>query len=56
MVPDVGYLLTMPPQILLVVAKPEVYRAPGSDTYIVFGEAKVRLFLLHLLCPAHPPV
>lgn len=25
--------------ILLVVAKPEVFKAPGSDTYIVFGEA-----------------
>jgi nascent polypeptide-associated complex subunit alpha len=24
--------------ILLVVANPEVYKSPGSDTYIVFGE------------------
>ncbi|KAJ9116065.1 hypothetical protein QFC20_000738 [Naganishia adeliensis] len=33
-------VLKRPRGILLVVAKPEVYRAPGSDTYIVFGEAK----------------
>ena len=24
--------------VLLVVANPEVYKSPGSDTYIVFGE------------------
>ncbi|KAJ9099856.1 hypothetical protein QFC21_003859 [Naganishia friedmannii] len=34
-------VLKRPRGILLVVAKPEVYRAPGSDTYIVFGEAKL---------------
>merc|ERR1719419_2112259 len=27
--------------ILFVVAKPDVYKNPGSDTYIVFGEAKI---------------
>ena len=27
--------------ILFVITKPDVYKAPGSDTYIVFGEAKV---------------
>ncbi|KAL0255257.1 nascent polypeptide-associated complex subunit alpha [Cryptococcus deuterogattii R265] len=27
--------------VLLVVANPEVYKSPGSDCYIVFGEAKV---------------
>ena len=27
--------------ILFVISKPDVYRSPGSDTYIVFGEAKV---------------
>lgn len=27
--------------ILHVVAKPEVYKAPGSDCYIVFGESTV---------------
>jgi nascent polypeptide-associated complex subunit alpha len=30
-----------PKNVLLVVANPEVYKAPGSDTYIVFGEAKL---------------
>lgn len=29
--------------ILFVINKPDVYKSPGSDTYIVFGEAKVRL-------------
>ncbi|GHJ89817.1 hypothetical protein NliqN6_6219 [Naganishia liquefaciens] len=33
-------VIKRPRGVLLVVAKPEVYRAPGSDTYIVFGEAK----------------
>ena len=27
--------------ILFVIASPEVYRSPSSDTYIVLGEAKV---------------
>lgn len=27
--------------ILFVIAKPDVYKSPASDTYIVFGEAKV---------------
>jgi len=27
--------------ILFVIAKPDVYRSPGSDTYIIFGEAKI---------------
>jgi len=27
--------------ILFVVAQPDVYKSPNSDTYIVFGEAKV---------------
>jgi nascent polypeptide-associated complex subunit alpha len=27
--------------VLLVVAQPEVWKAPGSDTYIVYGEAKL---------------
>lgn len=33
--------LRRPKNVLLVVADPEVYKAPGSDCYIVFGEAKV---------------
>lgn len=28
--------------ILFVITKPDVYKSPASDTYIVFGEAKVR--------------
>ncbi|XP_050008899.1 nascent polypeptide-associated complex subunit alpha-like [Alexandromys fortis] len=27
--------------ILLVITKPDVYKSPASDTYIVFGEAKI---------------
>jgi len=27
--------------VLFVINKPEVFRAPGSDTYVIFGEAKV---------------
>lgn len=27
--------------ILFVINKPEVYKSPASDTYIVFGEAKI---------------
>ena len=27
--------------ILFVIQKPDVYKSPASDTYIVFGEAKV---------------
>lgn len=27
--------------ILFVIAKPEVYKAPNSDTYVIFGEAKI---------------
>ena len=35
--------------ILFVIAKPEVYKSPASETYIVFGEAKVRIFLFFFL-------
>jgi nascent polypeptide-associated complex subunit alpha len=27
--------------ILFVIKRPDVYKSPGSDTYIVFGEAKI---------------
>jgi len=27
--------------ILFVITKPDVYKNPASDTYIVFGEAKI---------------
>lgn len=33
--------LRRPKNVLLVVANPEVYKSPGSDCYIVFGEAKL---------------
>lgn len=33
--------------ILFVITKPDVYKSPASDTYIVFGEAKVgEVFLI----------
>lgn len=28
-------------QILFVIAQPEVFKSPVSDTYIIFGEAKI---------------
>lgn len=30
--------------ILFVISKPDCYKAPGSDTYVVFGEAKIEDF------------
>ena len=33
--------LRRPKNVLLVVANPEVWKAPGSDTYMVYGEAKL---------------
>jgi len=27
--------------ILFVISKPEVYKSPASDTYVIFGEAKI---------------
>ena len=29
------------PQILFVISKPDVFKSPASDTYIIFGEAKI---------------
>uniref|UniRef100_A0A672I8G2 NAC-A/B domain-containing protein n=1 Tax=Salarias fasciatus TaxID=181472 RepID=A0A672I8G2_SALFA len=28
--------------ILFLIAKPDAYKSPASDTYIVFGEAKIK--------------
>lgn len=28
-------------QILFVISKPDVYKSPSSDTYVIFGEAKI---------------
>ncbi|KAK9900444.1 nascent polypeptide-associated complex, alpha subunit [Cystobasidium minutum MCA 4210] len=33
-------VLRRPGGVLFIVGRPEVYRAPGSDCYIVFGDAK----------------
>lgn len=33
--------------ILFVIAKPDVYKNPNGDTYIVFGEAKVTIARFH---------
>ncbi|KAJ7905362.1 NAC domain-containing protein [Mycena olivaceomarginata] len=33
--------LRRPKNVLFVLASPEVYKAPNSDCYIVFGEAKI---------------
>jgi len=35
--------------ILFVIAKPEVYKTPASETYIVFGEAKVMILNFYVL-------
>lgn len=35
--------------ILFVIKKPDVYKGTASDTYIVFGEAKVRLLIFLLI-------
>ncbi|KAJ7751972.1 nascent polypeptide-associated complex alpha subunit [Mycena metata] len=34
--------LRRPKNVLFVISSPDVYKAPNSDCYIVFGEAKVR--------------
>ncbi|KAF9686323.1 hypothetical protein SADUNF_Sadunf03G0146800 [Salix dunnii] len=36
--PDIGYHLN---QILFVISKPDVFKTPTSDTYVIFGEAKI---------------
>jgi nascent polypeptide-associated complex subunit alpha len=28
-------------QILFVISKPDVFKSPNSDTYVIFGEAKI---------------
>ena len=35
--------------ILFVINKPDVFKSPGSDTYIVFGEAKIEDLSQHAL-------
>ena len=29
------------PQILFIISKPDVFKSPNSETYIIFGEAKI---------------
>lgn len=33
-------------QVLFIVGRPEVYRAPGSDCYIVFGDVSKTSFMI----------
>ena len=33
--------LFIPAQILFVIQKPDVLKSPNSDTYVIFGEAKI---------------
>lgn len=28
-------------QVLFVISKPDVYKSPNADTYVIFGEAKI---------------
>ena len=37
----VFWLVRKSKNILFVINKPDVYKNPASDTYIVFGEAKI---------------
>jgi len=34
-------------QILFVISKPDVYKSPNSDTFIIFGEAKIEDLTQH---------
>ena len=36
--------------ILFVIGRPDVYKSPASDTYIVFGEAKVKELFYTMQC------
>lgn len=29
------------PQVLFVISKPDVFKSPNSETYVIFGEAKI---------------
>lgn len=35
------HLISLLGQILFVISKPDVFKSPASETYIVFGEAKI---------------
>jgi len=42
-------------QILFVIGNPDVYKSPASDTYIIFGEAKVEDFSAQATSAAAAP-
>jgi len=42
-------------QILFVISNPDVYKSPASDTYIIFGEAKVEDFSAQATSAAAAP-
>jgi hypothetical protein len=36
-----GFFFWQSKNILFVISKPDVFKSPASDTYIIFGEAKI---------------
>ena len=41
-VPDViGVTVKMSKNILFAISNPDVFKSPNSDTYVIFGEAKI---------------
>lgn len=38
---DFNYMAFLFSQILFVISKPDVFKSPTSDTYVIFGEAKI---------------
>merc|ERR1712100_831247 len=41
MKPMSGIVRVTSKKILFVISKPDVFKSPASDTYIIFGEAKI---------------
>ncbi|VVB11832.1 unnamed protein product [Arabis nemorensis] len=35
------YVSSCIPQVLFVISKPDVFKSPNSETYVIFGEAKI---------------
>ena len=35
------FLILCIPQVLFVISKPDVFKSPNSETYVIFGEAKI---------------
>ncbi|KAG5031616.1 hypothetical protein JHK82_015218 [Glycine max] len=40
-VDDATQLKKSQPQILFFISKPDVFKSPNSETYVIFGEAKI---------------